>query len=190
MSDAPPRRTWTAGPPLVPLGIALVVAGVVLLAGQALDIDLGRIGWPLFVITPGVVLLAVGLSWPADARVSIVGSVVTVVGLILLYQEAADHYESWSYAWALAGPFAVGAGRILHGLLHRRPDVVRAGLAFAVSGLVVFVVGFFFFEGLIGIGGEPLAIPPWVAPVALIVIGLGAIAWSLARRRGEQRRAT
>ena len=43
------------------LGVLLVVGGVVLLVAQYARIDLGHYGWPLFVIVPGLALLATRL---------------------------------------------------------------------------------------------------------------------------------
>jgi hypothetical protein len=36
--------------------------GIVVGLGQALELDLGRVGWPFFVIVPGLALLGVGLA--------------------------------------------------------------------------------------------------------------------------------
>ena len=36
----------------------------------------------------------------------------------------------------------------------------------------LFVAGFIFFEGIIGISGRRLPLPEWVLPVAVIAIGL------------------
>jgi hypothetical protein len=41
------------------LGGLLVLLGLLVLAGQALDLELGRVAWPLFVIVPGLALLGV-----------------------------------------------------------------------------------------------------------------------------------
>ncbi|MGH2382020.1 MAG: hypothetical protein ACRDG7_12480, partial [Candidatus Limnocylindria bacterium] len=41
-----------------------------------------------------------------------------------------------------------------------------------LGGLAMFAIGFLFFEGVIGIGGERLALPEWLLPVAVIGIGL------------------
>ena len=40
-----------------------------------------------------------------------------MVGVILLYQNAANHFESWAYAWGLVFPTATGLGRMIYGLL-------------------------------------------------------------------------
>jgi len=49
---------------------------------------------------------------------------------------------------------------------------VRNGTWGLLGGLAIFVIGFLFFEGVIGISGQRLALPDWLLPVAVIAIGL------------------
>src|SRR5438874_12280808 len=44
------------------LGGLLVLIGVILLVGQFVHLDLGRYGWPFFIIVPGVALLVFVLA--------------------------------------------------------------------------------------------------------------------------------
>ena len=85
------------------LGGLLLLLGMLVLAGQALDLELGRVGWPLFVTLPGLGLLGLGLT--GDGRPGEVlarpGGVVTMVGLVLLVQNISDRFETWAYAWTL-----------------------------------------------------------------------------------------
>jgi hypothetical protein len=161
------------------VGLLLIGIGVVFLAvqsfGMDLPFDLSRVGWPLYIIAPGVVLLLVGLLLPdAGAGLAIAGGIVSTVGLLLAYQSTYDHYASWAYAWALVAPTSVGASMLLWGLLHRRGGVARDGLGALAVGVVLFLVGFAFFEGLLNIGGErgwaPLG--RQALPVALIAAGV------------------
>ena len=182
--------SWSRGSSIV-LGLLLIAAGIVFLVVQAsgfeLPFDLGRVGWPLFVIAPGAVLLLVGLFLPAapGAGLAIAGSLVTTVGLLLAYQSSTDHYASWAYAWALVAPASVGAGMCLWGILHLRRDMIRGGLAALGVGLVLVLVGFAFFEGALNIGGERGLAPlgRQAMPVALIVAGVLVIATRLWPRR-------
>jgi hypothetical protein len=125
------------------------------LLGQFVRIDLGHYGWPLFVIVPGLALIVLGLtSRGAVAEgLAILGSITAITGLILLYQNTTDHFESWAYAWALVFPGAVGIGMILYGLFAGRPANVRIGLRLLGVGVILFLLGAAFFEGVIGIGG-------------------------------------
>jgi hypothetical protein len=100
---------------------------------------------------------------------AILGSIITVTGLILLYQNATDHFESWAYAWTLIFPGAVGVGMILYGLVALRPGNVRAGTRLVGISLVLFLVGVAFFEGVIGIGGYQFGRTTGVAVGALII---------------------
>lgn len=175
----------------VVVGLLLIGAGVVFLAmqwyGLELPLDLARVGWPVFIIAPGVVLLFVGLLLPATPGVAlaIAGSIVTTVGLVLAYQSSADHYASWAYAWALVGPAAVGLGMILWGSLHLRRNIAASGLATLGAGLVLFLVGFAFFEGVLNLGGDRGLAPlgRQALPIALIVAGVLVIATRLGPRR-------
>ena len=47
------------------LGGLLVLLGIVVLLGQALDLEVGRVGWPFFVITPAWPCW--GPDWPRPA---------------------------------------------------------------------------------------------------------------------------
>lgn len=170
-------------PSVAALGLLLVVGGGLLLAGQLMDIDIGRIGWPLFIIIPGVALLVAGLAVSGGLGLTIAGTIVTMVGLILFYQNATDHWESWAYAWALVGPFASGLGMVVHGTVHRQTDVVRSGWWPLLSGLGLFVAGFIFFEGIIGLSGDRFPLPDWALPALLILLGVGVLIWSLTGRR-------
>ena len=168
-------QRWTG----IVLGTLLIIGGVVLLAAQLAGFDLtaylGNVGWPAFVIVPGVVLLALGLLLREEPGIglSIAGAIVTAVGLLLWYQQATDHWSSWAYAWALVAPGSVGAAMTLWGLLHLRGGLVRAGLGTLGVGLVLFLVFFAFFEGVLNIGGERGFAPygRQALPVALIVAG-------------------
>jgi len=44
------------------LGLLLIVLGALFLAGQAVGFDLGRFGWPFFVIIPGLAVSGAGLA--------------------------------------------------------------------------------------------------------------------------------
>jgi hypothetical protein len=62
--DNDARRRWPGGE--VALGGLLVLLGIAVLLGQALDLQVGAVGWPFFVIIPGLGLLGLGLATPDD----------------------------------------------------------------------------------------------------------------------------
>lgn len=162
--------------PSMVLGGLLVLIGAVLLLGQVVQFDLGHYGWPFFVIAPGVAILFVALTarGALGEGLAILGSIITITGLILLYQNATDHFESWAYAWALIFPGAVGVGMILYGLVASRPGNVRAGTRLVGIGVVLFLLGVAFFEGIIGIGGYRFGRTAGAA-VGALIIALGAV---------------
>ena len=167
--DLPTRRT-----PFV-LGGALIALGIVFLAAQQLQVDLSGAGWPLWVILPGVVIAAAGLAvgGSAGSGFTAVGSMVTMTGLLLFYQDQTGHWESWAYAWALVAPGAVGAGLLLHGLVTGRPDLVRGGATAATVGVAIFLVGALFFEVVLGIGGRHFGqAGDMLLPAAVIALGI------------------
>ena len=162
--------------PSLILGGLFVLIGAILLIGQFVRIDIGHYGWPFFVIVPGVVILFVALAarGAVSESLAILGSIVTVSGLILLYQNATDHFESWAYAWTLVFPGSVGVGMILYGLVASRPGNVRAGARLVGVGVVLFLLGVAFFEGIIGIGGYQLGRATGIA-VGTVVTAVGAV---------------
>ncbi len=168
------RDTSAQRVPLV-LGAVLVGVGIVFLVAQQMAVDIGAGGWPLWVLIPGVVILAGGLAVGGEvgSGFSAVGSMIAMTGLLLFYQDRTGHWESWAYAWALVAPGAVGAGLFLHGLVSGRPDLVRGGAAAATTGVAIFLVGALFFEVLLGIGGHPLGqTGDMLLPAAVVVLGV------------------
>jgi hypothetical protein len=125
------------------LGVLLIVMGALFFFGQAVGFELGRFGWPFFVIIPGLALSGVGLAAGGSTgeRVTPLGAAVTMVGVILLYQNTVDHFESWAYAWALIGA-------------------------------ALFVAGAFFFELVVGISGFGLGLDGFGWPLGLVIVGI------------------
>jgi hypothetical protein len=120
------RRRWLGGE--AALGGLLLLLGILVLVGQALELDMGEDGWPFFVIVPGLGLLGLGLA--AAGRLgevlATVGGVVTVAGLVLLVQNATDRFETWAYAWTLVFLVGAGIGRWLLGAVRGRGELAAA----------------------------------------------------------------
>ena len=78
------------------LGVLLMVLGALFLVVQAVGFDLGRFAWPFFVMVPGLAVFGAGLAigGPSGERITPLGAAVTMVGMILLYQNTADHFET------------------------------------------------------------------------------------------------
>lgn len=161
------RGPWTA------LGAILVVLGGLVLLGQVAGFRAWGSAWPLFVIVPGVLMLAASLAGSAAAALAVPGAIVTTVGLVLLVQQTFDLYQTWAYAWALVAPTAVGVGLSLAGLQTRDARLRRRGGELVGLGLLLFVLGAAFFELVIGLSGFGLGLGPYVFP--LVLIGLGVL---------------
>jgi hypothetical protein len=167
--------TQSTGPQrgVLVLGLALVGLGGLALLGQVGGLT---IGWPAWVIVPGIGLLiaAIVVGGPTGSGVAAVGGIVTMVGVVLAIQEAYGLYATWAYAWALVAPGGVGLGLAIYGLATGRRDDLRGGLGALGVGIVLFLVGFLFFEGVVGLSGGRFDELTGVA-VPLLLVGLGVV---------------
>jgi len=187
--DKPARSVNLAA---VVVGAALVGLGLLFLLarlfGALFHIDIGHFLWPFWVIVPGVLLYILGLAArdKGGLGLAIAGSVVTMVGLILLFQAVTGLWATWAYAWALIAPASVGLGMALYGALKRQPDLVHSGARLAAIGLVLFLAFGIFFELIIGISGFGLGgAGKLLLPILVIGIGIAVLAAALlsGRRR-------
>ncbi len=167
-----PPQTRSGSPGAAVLGGILIVLGLIFFVGNQLNIDIGEATWPLYVIAPGIALVTLGLTQRHGSGLTIFGSIVTMVGLVLLYQNATNHFESWAYAWALVGPGGSGIGMLLYGTRSGDRKMARDGFWMILIAAAIFAVGLLFFEGILGISGDRLPLPKWVLPVAVIGIGV------------------
>ncbi len=153
----------------VAVALVLIGLGVLFLLGQITGIRWGAWLWPFTVILPGLALfVGMLLAGPKGSGLAIPASIVTMVGLILLYQNTFRHWESWSYAWALIFPTAVGLGLIIEGIYGGHPENVRTGRTMLAIGIIVFVMAGAAFELLI-FGGRGLGRYVW----PLLLVGGG-----------------
>ena len=176
----------------VAFGILLVVVGVMFLVAQQLKVDWESVGWPVWVIAPGLVLFALGLAVPHEGGLgmAIPGGIITTVGLILAFQDAEHAYGTWAYMWALVAPGSVGVTLFLFGLLHRKLDLVDSGLRTAAVGLGLFIGFGLFFENVGGLGEESGAtILRDAMPFLAVAMGVVIVVINLlpARRHGDGR---
>jgi len=156
-------------------GLVLLAVGGVALAARQAGVELGSLvdgGWPLFIIVPGVALLAAAFvpAPPDGLGFAIAGSIVTTVGAILLYQQASGDWESWAYAWALI-PLAAGSGMSVYGLLTGHRDIAGTGVRLAVVAGLLFLIGTWYFNAVLETGRTPIDIGTWW-PVVVLGIGL------------------
>ena len=179
-TEPPAERS---SPSAVALGTILIAVGGLLFLGQVLGIGLDDLGWPFIVIGIGAVILVLGLFVSNEQGMVIGGTVVTTVGLLLLYQDTTGHWESWAYAWALVGPAASGLGLVLWGVRSGDGRDVRNGMWGLLAGLAMFAIGYLFFEGIIGISGQRLPLPDWLLPAVVIAVGAVLLARGVTQRR-------
>jgi hypothetical protein len=173
------RRTGAG----VALGVVLVVVGLFYLLVQVAAVDLSGFGWPLFVIIPGVTLLIVGFV-SLGTGAAIPGGILTMVGLVLAYQNSTGHWSSWAYAWALVAPGGVGLGLFLQGLRERNANLTRQGRSLMFIAALIFMVGFVFFESILNMSGiNDLPVVKAALPALFIVIGILLLARSIANSR-------
>jgi hypothetical protein len=167
------RRRWPGGE--TALGGLLLLLGILVLLGQALDLELGRVGWPFFVIVPGLGVLGLGLAVAGRLGevLATVGGVVTMAGLVLGVQNATDRFETWAYAWTLVLLVGAGLGRWLVGVVRGRGELAAGGAWLVAAGLVGFVVLAVFFEVVVGVGGQRSGpASRYVLAAVLILAGL------------------
>ena len=169
--------------PSAALGAVLIVLGIFALVVVVAGVDLTQYGWPLFVIIPGLTLLVVGFIWFGSGA-SIPGGVVTILGLVLAYQNATGDWPSWAYAWALIIPGGVGLGMYLQAMRDRDQHALRTGRMLMFVGFMIFAIGFVLFESILGISGRDYGLVGKAAlPALLIVIGVILLVRSIQRSR-------
>lgn len=169
----------------VVVGLGLIVAGALAIAARAAGVDVLGVGWPLFVIVPGVLLFAAAIAVGARAGVglAIPGAIVTVAGVILAIQAATGLWATWAYVWALVAPGGVGLGLVLYGIVTGQREFVATGTPTLVVGLGLFLAFALFFEGILGLSGRAIiGLEPLLA-IGLVVLGLVLIASGFLRRR-------
>ncbi len=171
----------------VVLGLVLVVIGALALLGRALSIDILGLGWPLFVLIPGIVMFAggVAIGGRAGLGLAIPGGIVSMVGVVLSVQAATGLWATWAYAWALVAPGGVGLAFIVYGLITRQPDLARNGVPILLTGLGLFVAFGLFFEGVLHVSGDALPLAEPVLATGLIILGAAILVLGAMGRRGR-----
>ena len=154
------------------VGGTLLVAFGILALLQQLFRDAFRWSsiWPvMLIIFGGLFFAGMFAGGRGVSGLAIPGSIISGIGLLLLYQNLTGHWESWSYAWALIVLF-VGAGIYFMGLYAGDEGQKRAGGRLMRTGLILFVIFGAFFEMLFS-GGGPTGVRTILFPVLLILLG-------------------
>lgn len=177
------------------LGVILVVIGGLILVSHLADLSLTTITWPLWLVVPGVAMLVGSFFIPPRGGVglAIPGAMLAIVGLIVWVQQIYGLWATWAYAWALVAPTGVGLGMLLYGLVRRDGELAADGLRTTLVGIGLFLGFALFFEGVIGLSGQPIANLDQILPYAVIGLGILLVVLSFfgggehRRRRREER---
>jgi hypothetical protein len=160
------------------LGIILILTGVGYILFEIiprwfLQLDVAHYGWPVFVIVPGLVLIGVGGTTQDVSGLCVPGAVVTMTGMVLMFQNIFDLFATWSYTWTLVVPGGVGIGMWLQGLAIDSPGLRAAGARTLGSGFILFLLTAVFFEGVVHVSGRDFGFFGRVLfPVLIIVVGI------------------
>lgn len=146
-------------------GTLLIVFGLLALAGRIFSsVDWGFL-WPFLIIGLGAVFFAAMFAGGKEtAGFAIPGSIVGGIGLVLLYQNLANHWESMAYFWTFI-VFFVGAGIYIMGWHGGDDGQKKSGAGVMKVGLILFVIFGAFFEMIFSSFNNLLF------PILLIVLG-------------------
>jgi hypothetical protein len=127
--------------------------------------------WPLIIIAIGG-LFFVGMfaGGKSVAGLAIPGSILGVVGIMMLFQNLTSHWESWAYGWTVI-LIAVGLGVFIMGLYTGDDYRKRSGLRVMKVGAILFIIFGGFFEMLFStfrLNG----LAQYLFPALLILLGL------------------
>jgi hypothetical protein len=121
--------------------------------------------WPFIIIGGGLLFfIAMFATGKSGAAFAVPGSIISGVGLVLLFQNITQHWESMSYFWTLIVLF-VGLGIYIMGWYGEQADQRSAGLRVMRVGFIMFVIFGTFFEMIFS------SFNGMIFPVMLIVLG-------------------
>ena len=150
-------------------GLILIGVGILFLLGQIFNrLAFWHYSWPFAVIGFGalffVAMLAGGKSM---AFMAIPGSIITVNGAMLLFQNLTSDWVSWSYSWTIT-IVSVGLGIFLMGAYEGNEHRRQAGISVMKVGAILFVIFGAFFGMLFSFFGPR----QYFFPVLLILLGV------------------
>jgi len=153
-------------------GTLFVILGVMVFVAQFFGFRLGHYIWPMFILVPGILLFIVSLKVEGGLGESfaIVGSIITMLGLMFFAMSITGLWASWAYAWALLFPTSIGIGQILYGQFKDQPNLTKTGWSLLKVGVSIFLVGFLFFEGILNI--SELHFGMYGLPLFFIAVGV------------------
>ena len=146
-------------------GTILILFGLMALARNLFDwVDWG-FAWPFAVIGFGALFfVAMFAGGKQAAAFAIPGSIISGIGLVLLFQNIFKHWESMSYFWTLIILF-VGVGIYLMGWYSEDENQKRSGFRVMKIGFILFIIFGAFFEMIFS------SFNNLIFPVLLILLG-------------------
>jgi hypothetical protein len=146
-------------------GAVLIVFGLLSLAGQVFRNLNWSFFWPFVVIGMGMLFfVAMFTGGKQTAGFAIPGSIVSGVGLVMLFENITNHWESMSYFWTLIILF-VGIGIYIMGWFAGEIKQKESGLKVMKIGFILFIIFGMFFEMIFSNFNNILF------PILLIVLG-------------------
>ncbi len=163
------------------VGLGLIALGILFLLGTIFQIDIWGVLWPFFIIVPGLLFFVAMISiGKPGAPLAVPGSIVTMVGLILFFQNVTGLWSTWAYVWALIFPTSVGIGIAIAGLWSDDTKAIRAGTAMAGVGVAILLFFAFFFEVILNLNGlRSGAIGRILIPVLVVGAGFALLLFAL-----------
>ena len=146
-------------------GAILIGLGLLTLIDRFIPgLDLGNL-WPLFIMGLGalffIAMFAMGKS---GAGFAVPGTIISGIGLMLLYQSITDRWQSMSYFWTLI-VFFVGLGIYIMGWYGEDPNQKRSGGSVMKIGVILFIIFGTIFETLFS------SMNNVIFPILLILLG-------------------
>lgn len=121
--------------------------------------------WPFIIIAGGALFfLAMFATGKSGAAFAVPGSIIGGIGLVLLFQNITDHWESMSYFWTVILMF-VGLGIYLMGWYGEEESQKQSGARVMKIGFILFIIFGTFFEMIFSSFGN------MIFPVLLILLG-------------------
>jgi hypothetical protein len=152
---------------LVGGAILMIIGSLALLNSVLPDLHFWNFSWPLIIIVVGLLFFAGMLAGgQSSAPLAIPGSIITLIGAMMFYQNLFNHWESWSYGWTII-LFSVGLGIFIMGWRQGNENNRRSGIKIMKTGLVLFIIFGAFFE-LIFASND---LTQFLFPIALILLG-------------------
>lgn len=147
-------------------GAVLIAVGLLSLAGRIFDNFNWGFVWPFIVIGVGAIFfVAMFAGGKQTAAFAIPGSIISGIGLVLLFQNIVKHWESMSYFWTFIVIF-VGLGIYVMGWYGGDEGQKQSGWRVMKVGFILFIIFGAFFEILIFSSFNNL-----VFPILLILLG-------------------